>query len=70
MTTITIRSAAGRRVRTPAGTLLDGPAEVDPGIYWDRLISAGDVEIVRPAAELPKPTPANRAAVAADIKDR
>lgn len=69
MTTITIRAAKGRRVRTPAGALLDGPVDVTPGMYWDRLLAAGDVEkVVATTGAAPATSP--RAAAAADTKDR
>lgn len=69
MTTITIRAAKGCRVRTPAGALLDGPVDVSPGIYWDRLLAAGDVETL-PALAAAGPATSPRAAAAADTKDR
>jgi|GEM_PF-2972859 len=44
-----VRAAQGRRIRLPgSGKLLIDGAIVFWGSYWERLLGAGDIEIVDP----------------------
>lgn len=59
MSKITVKPAAGRRVRLHDGRLLPAEGwEVDDDIVWQRRLRDGDVELVTPIAAPARPASA------------